>query len=160
MLVDIKNDEKEVLDSIRKMVEYDGKNFKDSYYKQIALCNRLVTTSKLYILDNYKKVKDYSKLSLFLYAANHEDRRIHFGEKIKSRIGKNVSPTVKKILLKVENEIIEIKSFDEAIYDWTDGDFSVTFNNIDYNWIDDESIIDIADFIDQSLKEKSDAESK
>ena len=55
------------------------------------------------------------------------------------------------MLKELDDQTIEIKSFDQAIYDWTDGDFSVVFNGISYNWIDATSIIDIASHIERKL---------
>ena len=52
----------------------------------------------------------------------------------------------------MEREKIEISKFDSAVYDWSDGDFSVVFNGVGYNWIDGQSIIDIADYIEYRLK--------
>jgi hypothetical protein len=54
----------------------------------------------------------------------------------------------------IDAQTIEIKTFDKAVFDWTDGDFSVVFNGVDYNWIDANSIIDIADYIESRLKTK------
>jgi hypothetical protein len=50
--------------------------------------------------------------------------------------------------------MITVSTFDEAVYDWTDGDFSVTLNGKSYLWITSESIIEIADYIETKLKEQ------
>jgi hypothetical protein len=54
----------------------------------------------------------------------------------------------------VDAQTIEIKTFDKAVFDWTDGDFSVVFNGVNYNWIDSNSIVDIAAYIEKKLTEK------
>jgi hypothetical protein len=102
----------------------------------------------MYIIDNYKKVNDYKTLNLMLRCANHEGTQ-YFGTK--SKRGKSRSEILNKIIDKINKQTTEIKKFDAAVYDWTDGDFSVTFNGVNYNWIDSNSIIDIAAHIERKL---------
>ena len=88
-----------------------------------------------------------------LRCANHEGTK-YFGKKEnrtkKKEKGKNT--ILSDLLAEMEREKIEISKFDSAVYDWSDGDFSVVFNGIPYNWIDGESIIDIASYIESKLK--------
>ena len=48
-----------------------------------------------------------------------------------------------------------IVSFDSAVLDTTDGDFSVKINGQDFYWIDDKPIIEIADYIEEQLKKEN-----
>ena len=57
-----------------------------------------------------------------------------------------------EIMEDLNNRTIKIISFDSVVWDWSDGDFSVTLNGVDYNWIDSRSIIDIAEYIEERLK--------
>ena len=45
-----------------------------------------------------------------------------------------------------------IVTFDQAVLDTSDGDFSVKINGQDFYWITDRPIIEIADYIEQQLK--------
>jgi hypothetical protein len=47
----------------------------------------------------------------------------------------------------------QIVSLTGVVLDPTDGDFSLTVNGKNHLWIDDESVIVIADYIEKSLKE-------
>jgi hypothetical protein len=56
------------------------------------------------------------------------------------------------MMRELDKERIEIKEFNKAVYDWSDGDFSVVFNGVSYNWIDSMSIIEIASYIEERIK--------
>jgi len=148
MLVDISKREEEVLSVIREGKKYNEGNFEILYIEFSTEVRTLVEAAKIYILDNYKKVKDYKTLHLMLRCANHEGTQ-YFGTK--SRRAKSRSKIFNKIINELNEKQIEIKKFDAAVYDWTDGDFSVTLNGVSYNWIDDNSIIDIASHIERKL---------
>lgn len=152
MLVDLSKTEQEIMDSIRESEKYKSGNFQMRYVEISAELRRLVDAAKVYILDNYEKVEDYSGLHLMLRAANHE-KSCYFGQKREFDDSK-ISPTFRKIMKEIDEKTIEVKTFDKAVFDWTDGDFSVVFNGVDYNWIDSNSIIDIAGYIERSLRKE------
>ena len=106
--------------------------------------------AKIYILDNYNKIEDYSDLSLTLRCANHENV-VYFGKKMELKTKKRIK-IFDEIMEDLNNRTIKIISFDSVVWDWSDGDFSVTLNGVDYNWIDSRSIIDIAEYIEERLK--------
>jgi len=139
MLVDVSKGEEEVLSVIRGGKKYNGGSFETLYIELSAETRSLVEAAKIYILDNYEKVKDYKTLHLMLRCANHGGTQ-YFGTK--SRRAKSRSEIFNKIINELNEKQIEIKKFDAAVYDWTDGDFSVVFNGERYNWIDSNSIIE------------------
>ena len=151
MLVDLSKSENEVLDSIRNSEKYKNANFDENYVRLTVEIRRVVEAAKIYILDNYKKVKDYKELHLMLKCANHKGTQ-YFGKRSRKR-KKGGSETFNELIARIDEKTIEIKKFDEAFYDWTDGDFSVVFNGVSYNWIDSTSIIDIASHIERKLGE-------
>ena len=153
MLVDLSKSENEVLEGIRKSKKYKEGNFNEIYLQLNREFSDVISAAKIYILDNYQKVSDYSDLSLILRCANHKGSR-YFGKKSKPRMGANTSSVLKNMLSELDKETIQIEKFDKAVYDWSDGDFSVTFNGVGYNWIDSNSIVDIAHYIEEKLKEK------
>lgn len=148
MLVDVTKAEEEVLSGIRESRKYKEGNFEIRYIEFVAETRSIVEAAKVYIIDNYKKVNDYKTLHLMLRCVNHEGTQ-YFGTK--SKRGKSRSEVLNKIIDEINEKTIEIKKFDAAVYDWTDGDFSVTFNGVNYNWIDSNSIIDIAAYIERKL---------
>lgn len=157
MLVDLSKSENEVLDSIRKTEKYKRREFEINYIELTSELYKLIESAKIYILDNYKRIEDYSELNLMLRCANHE-RTCYFGKKSnrkRLKSGKNKGRAFDRIIKELDDHTIEIKTFDQAVYDWTDGDFSVVFNNISYNWIDNNSIIDIASHIEKNIKNKT-----
>ena len=58
------------------------------------------------------------------------------------------------MLKELRDATIQVSTFDKAVYDWTDGDFSIVLNGVDYNWIDSDSIINIANYIEGKLDDK------
>ena len=158
MLVDVTKEEQEVLESIRSSEKYKSANFDKSYNHLLGQKISLIEAAKIFILDNYKKVQDYSELTMLLRCANHKGS-IPFGKK-RERVnkaemeGENV---VAKMFREIEASKVEIKSFTEAVYDWTDGDFSVVLNDVNYNWIDDSAVISIASFIEENLPKETES---
>jgi hypothetical protein len=154
MLVDLSHNEEEILNSIRDSEKYKAGNFGKSYISAFAELRRVVEAAKIYVLDNYQKVDDYSDLHLMLNCVNHKEK-VYFGQKSKrprKKKGEKES-ALDRMIKEIDKQTIEIKTFDKAVYDWTDGDFSVVFNGVDYNWIDSNSIVDIAAYIEGKIGE-------
>ena len=101
-------------------------------------------------MDNYEKVEDYSDLSLFIRCANHEGT-IYIGKKVDLVASPGL---IRRLLKELRDATIQVSTFDNAVYDWTDGDFSIVLNGVDYNWIDSDSIINIANYIEGKLDDK------
>jgi hypothetical protein len=148
MLVDISKGEEEVLNSIRNSKKYKDKSFGIEYYSAVSEMRKIVAAAKIYILDNYQKIQDYSDLSLMMRCANHKGT-IYIGKKNKER--KFPSEILANVMKEIEEKTIQVDKFDLAVYDWSDGDFSVVFNDVSYNWIDSDSIISIANHIENEL---------
>ena len=140
--------EKRILDYIRSSAEYKAMDFRDNDSKLWAAQNSLLEAAKIYIIDHYKEVSDYSELHLIL-KSGATGLKFYFGPKTGDRVSK--SPIIREILKSLDEETITIETFDEAIYDWSDGDFSVVLNGISYNWIDSDSVIGIASYIEEKL---------
>ena len=148
MLVDISKGEEEARSLIRGGQKYKERDFETRYVEFSTEVRSVIEAAKIYILDNYEKVKDYKTLHLMMRCANHEGTQ-YFGTKSKRNGGQ--SKIFNKLIKELNDKTIEIKTFDKAVYDWTDGDFSVVFNGVSYNWIDGSSIIDIASHIERKL---------
>jgi hypothetical protein len=165
---DLDKTENEILDAIRQNPEYGEANFSENLRLLLSKTSVLIQSAKIYILDNYKNVEDYSDLSLKL-TAGISGETFYFGKKRKDRkkierekseavkkleaIAKPAKPNprIEKLLRELDEKTTEIKTIDNVWYDWTDGDFSISINGSEYLWIDDRSIITIADYINKKL---------
>jgi hypothetical protein len=177
--IDINNfGEEKVLSSIRSMQEFSDQNFDQNFLETRSKMSRIITAAKIYVLDHYQEVEDWNYLYLNLH---HNAGRQRFclknEEKIKKieeeRIAKLTgsakklhdhiakqdsekpakgSNTLRKLLEESKKESIEIETVTDVVYDWTDGDFSLTINGKPYLWIDGESVIDIANYIEKNKK--------
>lgn len=149
-------------------------DYRNEYEKHREAMHHIAEFAKMYILENYQKVKDWSELDLKIQHSldatvvefyNHYKKPVppkEPSERMK-RFTKLVSPEkpkrskhIQEIIDKIEAERKSkhnpIVSFDEAVLDTSDGDFSVKINGQDFYWIDNEPIIEIADYIEQQLK--------
>lgn len=140
--------ENRVLDHIRSTKEYSDMNFRDNHSKLWAAHNYLISAAKIYVIDNYKSIDDYSELDLIL-RSGATGEKFYFGPKRNRVVSR--SEILTEILKDLDSVTIPIETFDQAIYDWSDGDFSVVFNGVSYNWIDDDSVINIASYIEEKL---------
>lgn len=149
-------------------------DYRAEYEKHREAMYHIAEFAKMYILENYEKVKDWSELDIKI-KHNLSGERTEFynhykkpvppkepSEKMKKFL-KLVSPEKTKrseSMQKIFDEMEErdkakhnpIVSFDSAVLDTTDGDFSVKINGQDFYWIDDKPIIEIADYIEEQLK--------
>lgn len=177
MLVAIPLDGEEgVYRRLRESEFYKG-NFGEEYYRRMSEMNRVVEAAKMYIIDNYKKITDWTELHFELVQGFNEHRKIlRFGMKDAERLkryppkprtepkdGKKHPrsvriPRLEAMMKKLDEERIQVSTFDEAVYDWTDGDFSITINGVGYMWIDHRNpgaVIEIAHFIEENLKKQN-----
>lgn len=154
-------------------------DYRNEYEKHREAMHHIAEFAKMYILENYKKVEDWTELDLKIQH-NLDNTEVEFynhykkpitpkepSEKMKkflalvSKDKTKRSESMQKLLDEMERKNVArhnpITSFDEAVLDTTDGDFSVKINGQDFYWIDDEPIITIADYIEKQLKnEKND----
>lgn len=172
MLVAIPLDGEEgVYKRLRESEFYKGK-FGNEYYRRMSEMNSIVEVAKMYIVDNYKKVSDWTELHFELRGYAEDKGTLRFGMKdaeykrrnppppeSETRPGKRKLqserfPRLEEMRKKRDEERIQVSTFDEAVYDWTDGDFSITVNDKEYWWINHrnpDTVIEIAHFIEKTL---------
>lgn len=163
--------EEEVYKRLRESEFYKG-NFGKEYYQRYSEMNKVVEAAKMYIIDNYQKISDWTELhfKLRVYGENKstvdfgmkdEERKRRYPPKPKSESKSRLrqlaeeykSPYIAEMLKRIDNERIQVETF-EAVYDWTDGDFSITVNGKEYWWIDHQNpdaVIEIAHFIEKNI---------
>lgn len=176
MLVDVSSGKEEKVKRLRESSEYRTMDFGKEYYKRVCEMNNILEAAKIYILDNYRKIGFWGDIHFMLYGYAESKTCIYFGMKNiernmrepgkprkKPRKGRRVlssvksSPTLIEMLREMEMDKIQIRCIDEVIYDWIDGDFSISINGIWYSCINHrnpEAIIEIAYYIEKKLKKE------
>lgn len=151
--------EDEAFQSYRNMDEYKNERFDDSINYHYSMINRIIMAAKMYILDNYEKITDWSDL----YTTIHHG----INPKMFQRYGKlpvynskgdafddELESRLQKILRESDMELEEVKTITNAVYDFTDGDFSITVNGKEWFWIRDQSVMDITRYIEERINPK------
>jgi hypothetical protein len=123
--------------------------FYKKYQEHCCAMELIAESAKIYILNNYKKVEDWSNLDVKI--VDNTGNETHYykyeGNKGWNRRMKAVSQMLKR---REENQN-PIETLTDVVLDTTDGDFSLTINGRDHLWIDDDSVISIADYIERTL---------
>lgn len=155
----------------KESIFYVEKNYMEEYRKHMAAMDHIANIAKSYILNNWKKVTDWSDLNLIVTHGqsgvtteyyNH-DKVLAWRKREEERADKKL-PGVRKSRVMTEmlerlekdnkgrhNPVIE---FNAIVLDPTDGDFSVTINGKEHWWIGDDAIMTIADYIEKQLADK------
>lgn len=145
-------DNKKTMHSSRHSVK---KNFMMKYRDHMAAMQIIAECAKCYIMDNYQKITDWPLLDIIINDNsgtettyyNYTQQNTNYKSPILSKLMKSIDTKNKK----KHNPVV---SLTECVLDPTDGDFSVTINGKQHLWLDDESVIEIADFIETTLKNK------
>jgi hypothetical protein len=133
---------------------YVDKNFLEEYRKHMVAMDHVANIAKSYIFNNWKKIEDWSDLDVIIRAGNtgketHYYKYVkHEGIKPKGKIASEFFEEIRKEREENQNPIIV---FNDVVLDPTDGDFSVTINETEHWWINDDAIITIADYIEKQL---------
>lgn len=170
MLVDLSRSEEEVMQSLRTSWFFLNNDFEKEYGRRLSEMHRIVEAAKIYVLDNYTKVSHWRDLWTTIRSANHEgpayihkkdvELRRERKARLKQSPPRTKRPNVRRlrsenmsdIFKELDKKTISPKSLTNAVYDWTDGDFSVKINGKWYNRINSQAIIDIASYIEEQLK--------
>ena len=139
---------------------YVDKNFLEEYRKHMVAMDHVANFAKSYILNNWQKIEDWSDLDVKMRAGNtgkvtHYYKYVDKGQWNIRNV--EVAEMFEEIRKEEEDNQNPIRVFNNVVLDPTDGDFSVTINDTEHWWIDDDAIITIADYIEKQLgvKEKS-----
>jgi len=133
---------------------YTEKDFLEEYRKHIIAMQHISECAKIFILENWEKVKDWTDLEVVI--RDNKSKTLYYNH-IPSQKDLSSLPPVRQNLFE-KHEEAEAKnhnpvvSFDSVVLDTSDGDFSVTINGKQHLWINDEAIIVIANFIENKLK--------
>lgn len=133
---------------------YVEKDFRSEYEKHMEGMGHIANIAKIYILNNWKLVRDWSDLEVVVNHGPTGDKEYYYSYKERIR-SKNYSTEIflkfDKSRKRNQNPVVTI---DEVVLDPTDGDFSITINGNQHWWIQDEAVIIIADYIEKQLKKQ------
>ena len=127
------------------------KDFRKNYENHIAAMQIVAESAKIYILNNWKKVKDWSNLNISI--VDNTGKETHYYKYVERAGFKNMGDRYNKRREEREKERKKnqnpVKKISGVVLDTSDGDFSLTINRKDHLWIDDESVIILADYIEK-----------
>lgn len=135
-----------------------SKDFMREYNNHIAAMQIVAMCAKVYIRDNWKKVKDWSNLNVIINCSNKQPAEFYNYVKGRGRRkikwAKEVVNTFEKLEADWDKENKKrhnpVKSISEVVLD-VDWDFSLTVNGESYFWLSDDSVIVIAAYIEKQL---------
>lgn len=131
------------------------KNFRKTYENHIAYMKIVEESAKIYILNNYTKVRDWRDLQISI--VDNSGKEIFYYRYTKRKVkcySKFAEYRNRKINTKNKKNHNPVKKVSDAILDTSDGDFSIKINGKQHNWIDAESVIVLADYIEGKLNQK------
>jgi len=124
-------------------------DFVRRYRQAIAALDDISSAAKIYILKNWTKVKDWRDLEVEITAGNTGVTTSFYSYKEPKESGaEKIFQDYFESRKAGHNPIIDVS---DVVLDPTDGDFSITINGAEYWWIDQESIIIIASYIEKQI---------
>jgi hypothetical protein len=125
-------------------------DFVRRYRRAIIALDDISSAAKIYILKNWQQVKDWRDLEVEITAGNTGVTTSFYSYKEPREIGHGkIFQDYYESRKDGHNPVVTVS---DVVLDPTDGDFSITINGKEYWWIDQESIIIIADYIEKTLK--------
>ena len=139
---------------------WTDKNFMEEYRNHMVGMSHVAECAKIYILKNWKEVNDWSGLNVIVVHGPTGKETDYFNYVPRERKKENELGEA-SVFSRFSHQIEEeektrhnpIREFNEVILDPTDGDFSITVNGKEEHWwIQDEAIIVIANYIEETTK--------
>jgi hypothetical protein len=137
---------------------YTESDFHKKYSENIAANQIIAESAKIFILKNYKSIKDWSLLDVTIRDNTGKETRYYKFIENKWKGKHKRADFLDKFFDKMKDNQNPIESLTEAVLDPTDGDFSITINGKDHLWIDDGSVITIANYIEKKLNSEAEPE--
>lgn len=115
----------------------------------------IAESAKIFVINNYKKIKDWSGLEISIVDSSKKETFYYNHRKIKPSL-ENIqsdaySRRVEKFLNRMAKWHNPVKSVSDAVLDISDGDFSIKINGRWHNSIDKESVVVLADYIENKI---------
>jgi len=133
------------------------KNFYKAYREHIIQMQIVAECAKVYIQKNWTKVQSWKELDVII-VDNTRTKTEYYNYKNNKRKSKSRSATMQRLLKDLDEGNKEknnpIKTVSEVVLDPSDGDFSLTINGKQHMWIDNDSVIIIARYVEETLKKQ------
>lgn len=136
--------------ALKESTLYVDKDFYEEYSKRKAEMQHIALCAKSFIIENWQKIKSWEGLNVTILDNSGKHTK-YFNYKPRPKGRGLKSDAFDRLFENLKKEHYPIKTF-EAFLDTSDEDFSVTLNGKKHLWIDDESVIVIAEFIEKTLK--------
>lgn len=150
-------------DTVMHSTDYSVKsNFLQEYNNHIAAMEIVAECAKIYILNNWEKVIDWSNLNVVVTDGRGGKYKpveyFNYVKRERKKQGVKSSGLMNDILASMDatdkKKHNPIVSLNDVVLDPTDGDFSLTINGKEHFWISDDSVIVIAAYVEQQLNPK------
>jgi len=135
---------------------YTESNFIDQYNKHLGALEIITESAKIFIIENWTKIDDWSDIDVSIVDNTGKETHYYKFEEndIRSEYPGN-NKSVTKFFDDYYKEKLEksnpVEKIEDVVLDTSDGDFSLTINGNKHLWIDNQSVIIIADFIEEKL---------
>lgn len=148
-------DHEKTIFSAKEAIKSD---FRKTYQNHIGILQVIAESAKIFILNNYKKVRNWSDLEISIvdnsgketFYYNHKEEKV----KLKNIRSGYYSKRVNSLLNRRKKWHNPVKKVSDVVLDTSDGDFSLDINGKPHLWIDKESVIVLADYIEKSINKK------
>ena len=134
-------EEEQYKEYYNKVILSTDNSLSDNYYELEKQKFLIAEKAKLFIMENYKSVKDWTDLEISI-TCNHKG---HYENYITEKRAQTRFGTF--IVNRIANPIETIT----FVLDYSDGDLSVTVNNREFRWIEADTVIDICNYIEKQL---------
>lgn len=152
---------------VKRFSHHIESGFRNEYEYHFGAMSSIAESAKVYLEKNWSKVKDWNRLSVSILD-NTGDRTEYYNNDLKeelhttpiskgakdSEILDKMFDRLDKYLQKKHNPVVSLTGM---VLDHSDGDFSVCINGHWHNWIDDVSIIILAEYVENELKNQGEA---
>lgn len=128
------------------------------YRKHMIAMSHIANVAKSYILNNWQRITDWSNLEVTLRHGLTGDTATYYLYRPLSDIvssNENIKSLFEEVDAENKKRHNPISTVSDVVLDPTDGDFSITVNDTPYWWLEDQSVIIIADYIEKQLTSKS-----
>lgn len=127
-------------------------DFRKVYQNHMAAMEIVAMSAKIYAVKNWEKVKDWSDLDISI--VDNTGKETHYYKYVERNVkcySKFAEERRNKINEENRNNQNPVATLMDVVLDTSDGDFSLMINGHHHLWIDDESVIVLADYIEKQI---------
>ena len=146
----------EEYDKIYQTTEFYTQNgFLAQYQKHLAALDITAECAKIYLVKNWEQVNDWSGLEVNI--TDNTNKTTEYCIYKPSRGWNTKLEAIQRMVEDMDKRNKEkhnpIETVTGVVLDPSDGDFSLTINGRDHLWIDDESVVIIAEYVENKLNQ-------